>query len=58
MKKFFLLSLSVVALIPVVAGTAVPAQTSSATVAQSSDLSPELLAALKAQAGSTLARPL
>lgn len=58
MKKFFLLSLSVLALLPVVAGTAVPAHTSPATVAQSSDLSPELLAALKAQAGSTLARPL
>jgi hypothetical protein len=58
MKKFFLLSLSVVALIPVVAGTAVPAQQGATTVAQSDDLSPELLAALKAQAGSTLARPL
>jgi hypothetical protein len=58
MKKFFLLSLSVVALIPVVAGTAVPTHTSSTTVAQSNDLSPELLAALKAQAGSTLSRPL
>jgi hypothetical protein len=58
MKKFFLLSLSVVALIPVVAGTAVPAQQGATTVAQSNDLSPELLQALKAQAGSTLSRPL
>jgi hypothetical protein len=58
MKKFFLLSLSVVALLPVVAGNAVPAHTGAGTVAQSNDLSPELLEALKAQAGSTLARPL
>ncbi|MFC4309143.1 hypothetical protein ACFPN2_08635 [Steroidobacter flavus] len=57
MKKFFLLSLSVVALMPVVAGTAVPAS-SSTTVAQSTDLSPALIDALKAQAGSTLSRPL
>ncbi len=33
MKKFFLLSLSVVALMPVVAGTAVPASASATTVA-------------------------
>ncbi len=58
MKNFFLLSLGVVALLPVVAGTAVPAQTSPAPVAQSNPLSPELLDALKAQAGSTLSRPL
>lgn len=58
MKKFFLLSFSVLALIPVVAGTAVPAHTSTTTVAQSSDLSPAVLDALKAQAGSTLSRPL
>lgn len=58
MKKFFLLSLSVVALVPAVTGSAAPAPTSSATVAQSSDLSPALLEALKAQAGSTLSRPL
>jgi hypothetical protein len=57
MKKFFLLSLSVVALLPVVAGTAVPAA-SSTTAAQSTDLSPALIDALKAQAGSTLSRPL
>jgi hypothetical protein len=57
MKKFFLLSLSVVALVPAVTGSAAPAQ-APAPVAQSSELSPALLEALKAQAGSTLSRPL
>jgi hypothetical protein len=58
MKKFFLLSLSVIALVPAVTGSAAPTQTSASGAAQSNELSPELLQALKAQAGSTLSRPL
>ena len=56
MKKFILLSLSVLALVPAVSGTAVPAANDTAITAQSADT--ELLQVLKAQAGSTLPRPL
>jgi hypothetical protein len=58
MKNFLLLSLSVIALVPAVTGSAAPAPASSAPAAQSSELSPALIEALKAQAGSTLSRPL
>ncbi|MBL8270861.1 hypothetical protein [Steroidobacter sp.] len=57
MKKFIFLALSVVALVPAVSGTAVPNANDTAIAAQS-DLTPELLQSLKAQAGSTLPRPL
>jgi len=58
MKKLFLLSLGVLALVPVVAGTTVPTGSAAVTVAQAGEVTPELLQALKAQAGSTLSRPL
>jgi hypothetical protein len=59
MKKLFVLAFGIVALIPVVSGTTVPASTgATATVAQA-DLAPELLQTLKAQAaGGSLSRPL
>lgn len=61
MKKFFILSLSILALVPAVSGTAVPVVDGATVLAQSSDVSPELLQVLKAQAAasdSTLPRPL
>lgn len=59
MKKLFILSLSVLALVPAVSGTAVPAVDSATALTQSASLSPELLQVLKAQTASgTLARPL
>ena len=59
MKKLFLLAVGVLALIPVVSGTAVPVDTSTTAMARVSDLTPELAQALRAQAaGGTLSRPL
>ena len=59
MKKLFLLSLGVLALIPMVSGTAVPADTTATSMAQVADLTPEVAQALRAQAaGGTLSRPL
>lgn len=58
MKKLFLLSLAVLALVPMVSGTAVPADTD-ASMVKVADLTPELAEALRAQAaGGSLARPL
>ncbi|MBM0107786.1 hypothetical protein JM946_23880 [Steroidobacter sp. S1-65] len=59
MKKLFLLSLAVLALVPMVSGTAVPADTDAASMIKVADLTPELAEALRAQAaGGSLARPL
>jgi hypothetical protein len=59
MKKLFILAFGTLALIPVVSSTAVPGNAAATTVAQTSELAPELLQTLKAQAASgTLSRPL
>jgi hypothetical protein len=59
MKKMFILAFGLLALIPVVSSTAVPTSAGATTVAQASDLAPELLQTLKAQAaGGSLSRPL
>jgi Ser/Thr protein kinase RdoA (MazF antagonist) len=58
MKKLFILSLGVLALVPFVSGTAVQADNTTA-VEQVSDMTPELARALQAQAaGGSLSRPL
>ncbi|HEY0686061.1 MAG TPA: hypothetical protein VGD45_27205 [Steroidobacter sp.] len=59
MKKLFVLALGILALVPVVSGTMVPADASATSMAQTTDLTPELAQALQAQASSgSLSRPL